>query len=158
MRKVNAREIYAASLILVIGIIYLAAQVASLFSMGSTTIKGDIIHLSKNEILSHTRSILTIVLCFSGSILLLRARTAGWIISLAILLLLATISSGIFLSNVTGLNFSGIILIVGIFLLVLAIIFLVQAGVRQKFSVTKKSYLSVFILFAVLAFFYFVLQ
>ena len=158
MRKSNAKEIYAASLILLIGIIYLAAQAGALFSMGSTTVKGDMIQLSKNEILSHTRSILTIVLCFSGGILLLKARTAGWIISLALLLLLITISSGIFLSNITGLNASGIAMTVGIFLLLLAIMFLLQARARQKFSVTKKSYLFVFILFAVLAFFYFVLQ
>ncbi|HKH61212.1 MAG TPA: hypothetical protein VKA49_10305 [Flavitalea sp.] len=158
MRKADAKEIYAASLILLIGIIYLAAQADALFSMGSTTVKGDIIQLSKNEILSHSRSVLTIVLCFSGGILLLKARTAGWIISLSILLLLITISSGIFLSNITGLNVSGIVLIVGISLLLLAIIFLVQARARQKFSVTKKSYLSVFVLFVVLVFFYFVLQ
>lgn len=158
MRKSNAKDIYAASLILLIGTIYLAAQAGALFSMGSTTVKGDVIQLSKNEILSHTRSILTIVLCFSGGILLLKARTAGWIISLSLLLLLITISSGIFLSNITGINASGIALTVGILLLLLAIMFLVQARARQKFSVTKKSYLFVFILFAALAFFYFVLQ
>ena len=158
MRKSNAKEIYAASLILLIGTIYLAAQVAALFSMGSTTVKGDIIQLSKNEILSHTRSILTIVLCFSGGILLLRTRRAGWIISLSLLLLLIAIASGIFLSNITGLDASGIAMTIGIFLLLMAIIFLVQTRTRQKFSITKKSYLLVFILFAALALFYFVLQ
>ena len=158
MRKRNAKEIYTASLILLIGTIYLVAQADAIFSMGSTRIKGDIIELSKNEILSHLRSIITIILCLSGGILLLKGRKVGWIISLSVLLLLITIASGIFLSNITGFNISAIVLMVGIFLLLLAIIFLLQSRARQKFFVTKKTYLSVFILFMILAVFYFVLQ
>lgn len=158
MQKANAKEIYTASLIFLIGTIYLVAQTDAILSLGSTKIKGDIVQFSKNEILSHLRSILTIVLCFSGGILLLKARTGGWIISLSVLLLLLTIASGIFLSNITGLNFSAIVLMAGIFLLLMAIIFLLQSRVRQKFSVTKKTYLSVFILFTILAVIYFVLQ
>ena len=158
MRKAKVKEIYTASLILLIGTIYLAAQIDAIFSMGSTRVNGDTIQLSKNEVLSHLRSILTIILCFSGGILLLKARRAGWIISLSVLLLLITIASGIFVSNITGLNFSAIVLMVGIFLLLLATIFLLQSRAREKFSVTRKTYLSVFILFMILAMFYFVVK
>ena len=158
MRKANAKQIYTASLILLIGTIYLAAQIDAIFSMGSTKVHGDTIQFSKNEALSHLRSILTIILCFSGGILLLKARKVGWVISLSVLLLLITIAAGIFASNINGLTFSAIVLVAGIFLLLLAIIFLLQSRARQKFSITKKNYLSVFILFMLLAVFYFVLQ
>ena len=158
MRRASAKEIYAASLVLLIGSIYLAAQADALFSIGSTTVKGDIIQVSRNEMLSHLRSILTIILCFSGGILLLKIRRTGWIISLSILILLITIAAGIFFSNISGLNVSGVALIFGIGLLLLAIVFLLQSRAREKFSVTKKSFVSVFVLFAVLVFFYFVLQ
>ena len=158
MRKASAKEIYAASLIFLIGIVYLVAQADALFSMGSTTVRGDIIQLSKNEMLSHLRSILTIVLCFSGGILLLKIKKSGWIICQSVLLLLLTIAAGIFISNITSLNSSGFILIAGILLLLLAFIFLIQKATRQKFMVTKKNYQSVIVLFALLAVFYFLLQ
>ncbi|MBC7828106.1 MAG: hypothetical protein H7122_10185 [Chitinophagaceae bacterium] len=158
MRKASAKEIYASCLILLIGIVYLAAQTDALFSIGSTTVKGDMIQLSRNEILSHLRTVLTIILCFSGGILLLKIKTTGWIISQSILLLLLTIASGIFISNITGLNTSGIVLAAGMILLLSAILFLLQKQTRQKFTITKKSYMSVMILFAILAVFYFLLQ
>lgn len=158
MRKAGAKEIYAASLVLLIGIIYLAAQADALFSIGSTTVKGDIIQVSRNEMLSHLRSILTIILCFSGGMLLLKIKRAGWVVSMSILILLITIAAGIFISNFSGLNLSGIALIIGILLLILAIVFLLQIRTREKFSVTRKSFVSVLVLLAVLVFFYFVLQ
>lgn len=158
MRKANAKEIYAASLILWIGVIYLAGQADALFSIGSTTVKGDVIQLSKNEILSHFRTILTIILCFSGGILLLKIKRTGWIISQSILLLLLTIASAIFISNFRSLNITGIVLAGGIGLLVLAIIFLLHKQTLQRFAVTRKNYLSVLILFATLVVFYFLLQ
>lgn len=158
MQKVNAKEIYAACLILLIGIIYLGAQSDSFFAIGSTTIKGDVIQLSKNEMLSHLRSIVTIILCFSGGVLLLKMKRVGWVISQSILLLLLTIAMGIFISNITGLNTSGIVLAGGIVLLLLAIIFLLQKQSRQKFRVSRKSYVAVIILFAILTAFYFFVQ
>jgi hypothetical protein len=158
MRKANAKEIYVAGLILLIGLVYLAAQADALFSIGSTRVKGDMIQLSKNEMLSHLRTILTIVLCFSGGILLLKIKRAGWVISQSILLLLLTIASAILISNITVLNTSGIVLVGGIVLLLLGIIFLLQKQTLQKFGVTQKSYLSVLILFGMLAGIYFLLQ
>lgn len=155
MQKANAKEIYAACLILLIGAIYLAAQSDALFSIGSTTIKGDIIQLSKNEMLSHLRTIITIFLCFSGGILLLKIKKTGWVISQSMLLLLLTIASGILISNWTGLNTSGFLLSGGILLLIMAIAFLLQKKTRRKFEVTQKSYRAVIIIFAILAIFYF---
>ena len=158
MRPRSGKEIYVASLILLTGVIYLAAQTDTLFSMGSTRIKGDVIQLSRNEMLSHLRSVLTIILCFSGGILLLKTKTLGWVISQSILLLLTTIATGIFISNVDSLSFSGILLIIVILMLLVAIIFLLHTKIRQRFMVSKQAYLSVIILFVVLALFYFLLQ
>jgi len=158
MQKKNIKEIYVECLVLFVGIVYLLAQIDSLFSIGSTTVTGDTVQISKNEILSHVRSIITIFFCFAGGILLIKHRRTGWILSQAILLLLLTILSGIFFSNISFLNISAIILVIGMFLLLLAIYFLVGKDTRQKFSITWKSYLLVLLLFASLAAFYFLLQ
>lgn len=161
MRKANGKVMYAACLILLVGTIYLFAQADAFFSLGSTTIKGDVIQLSKNEILSHLRSILTIILCFTGGILLLKIKSPGWIISQAILLLLLSILTGILLSNMSNikeLNISGIGLIGGISLLLLAILFLMQNKTRQKFNINRKSFLAVLLIFVLLSVFYFFLQ
>ena len=154
----KAKEVYTACLILLIGTIYLAAQADSFFSIGSTTVKGDTIQLSKNELLSHTRTIVTIILCFVGGILLFRKRRNGWIVSLAVLFLLLSIAVGIFLSNITDLNTAGMLFAVGILMLLMATIFLLQKGTRQRFQVGMSSYLVMIVLFAALALFYFVLQ
>ena len=154
----NAKTIYVASLVLLTGLIYLAAQTDALFSIGSTRVKGDVIELSKNEMLSHFRSLLTIVLCFTGGVLLLKTRTAGWIICHSVLLLLSTIAIGIFISNVSSLNISGVLLIIVIVLLLSAIFLLNMVGTRRKFMVSFRSYVSVIVLFIALALFYFLLQ
>ena len=158
MRKANTKEIYTACLILLIGSIYLAAQAGAWFAIGSTTIRGDVIQLSKNEMLSHLRTIITIILCLTGGILLLKGKKAGWIISLSILFLLLTIASGIFVSNIGGLNTSAGVLIFGICLILLGIIFLIHRQTRQRFMISSKTYVPVVVLFAALAIFYFFLQ
>ena len=158
MTREKGKIIYVASLVLLIGIIYLAAQTDSLFSIGSTRVKGDVIELSKNELLSHFRSVLTIVLCFSGGILLLKNKTAGWIISQSILLLLSTIATGIFISNVSSLGVSGVLLVILVVLLLSAIYLLNMASTRRRFTVSFRSYVTVIVLFIALALFYFLLQ
>ena len=158
MQKANGKEIFSASLVLLIGIIYLAAQAGSLFSIGSTTVKGDTIQLSKNELFSHVRSLLTILLCLSGGIFLLKIKRTGWIISQAILLLLLTITCGILFSNLGEIKSSLLFLTGGILLLLTAFIFLLQRQTRKKFMIGRKSYFAVAIVFGILVGFYFFLQ
>ena len=157
MQKPNGKEIFSASLLLLIGVIYLAAQADSLFSIGSTTVKGDTIQLSKNEVLSHLRSIVMIVLCLTGGILLLKIKQAGWIISQSLVLLLLTIASGVYFTNygeLMALPF----LFGAMLLLFIAFIFLLQKQTRQKFMIGRDSYLAVVIIFAILVVLYFFLQ
>lgn len=154
----KAKEAYTACLIILIGTIYLAAQADSLFSIGSTSVKGDTIQVSKNEILSHTRTILTIILCFVGGVLLFRKNSKGWILSLSVLLLLLSIAVGIFMSNITDLNIAGILFAVGILMLLMGTIFLLQKTTRARFQVTATSFIMALVLFAALIVFYFVLQ
>jgi hypothetical protein len=158
MRKSNFKEIYTACLLLLIGVVYLAAQGGAFLSRGSTRVDGDIVQFSWNEMLSHLRSIITILLCFSGGILLLKIRRAGWIISQSLLLLLLTIATGIFISNMTALGILVIVLAAGILSLFLAITFLLQKPTREKFMVTWKTFLSSIVLYAILVAFYFLLQ
>ena len=157
MQKPNGKVIFSASLLLLIGVIYLAAQADALFSIGSTTVKGDTIQLSKNEVLSHLRSIVTIVLCLAGGILLLKIKQTGWIISQSMVLLLLTIASGVYLTNYGELM--ALPFLFGAMLLLLtAFIFLLQKQTRQKFMVGRNSYLAVIIIFAILVVLYFFLQ
>lgn len=157
MQKANRKEIFSATLVLIIGIIYLAAQADSFFSIGSTTVKGDTIQLSKNELFSHVRSIVTIVFCIMGGILLLRIKRLGWILSQSMLLLFLTIASGVYLTNygeLMALPF----LFGAMLLLITAFIFLLQKQTRKKFMIGRDSYLAVVIVFAILAVLYFFLQ
>ena len=158
MPKATAKEIYSACLVLLTGGIYLAAQADALFASGSTTIREDVIQLSKNEILSHTRTMVTIVLCFTGGILLLKHKKAGWLISVSILLLLLTVATGIFMSNVRTFNLAAVALFFVIVMLLMAVIFLLLRETRQRFNVVPANYMAVFMLFAVLIGFYFFLQ
>jgi hypothetical protein len=158
MEKPKGREIYSASLLLLIGTIYLVAQADSFFSIASIYVEGDVIKLSKNEFLSHLRTVITIILCFCAGILLLRLKRSGWIISQSLLVLLLSIAIGIFISNFSGFSLSFIALAVAIFLLLIAIIFLLLNPTRQKFMVSGKDYLYTIFLFVILALFYFYLQ
>lgn len=158
MPKPNRKEIFSSTLLLLIGTIYLAAQADSFFSTGSIHVEGDVIKLSKNEVLSHLRTVITILLCFSGGILLLRNKRAGWIISQSLLLLLLAILAGILTSNFTGLSGSTFALTGAILLLLLAIFFLFQKQTRDKFMITGKHILSVAVFSLALVAFYFFLQ
>jgi hypothetical protein len=158
MQKRSGKEIYAASLLLLIGTIYLAAQADAFFSIGSVYVEGDVVKISKNEFLSHLRTVITVIMCFSGGILLLKVAKAGWIISQALLMLLFAIGSGILISNFTGLHISILVLICGILLLLLAIVFLFLEQIRKKFLITSKDVLFALVLFAALIAFYFFLQ
>lgn len=158
MRRANGKEIYAACLILLIGVVYLAGQIDAMFSISSTSVKGDVIQLSMNEMLSHFRSILTIVLCFTGAILLLKIKKTGWIICQSVFLLFMTIALGIYISNIDDFMIVGIILIAGVIMLVVAFVFLFQRHTREKFMVSNKNYISVIIFFGLLSIFYYLLQ
>ena len=74
MASKNGKEIYVASIVLLVGTIYLVAQTITLFSGGSTTVKGDSLQISMNKLLSHLRTIFIIVLCFTGGISMLRQK------------------------------------------------------------------------------------
>jgi hypothetical protein len=158
MQRTKAREIYSASLLLLIGTIYLAAQADSFFSVGSVYVEGDVIKLSRNEFLSHLRTVITVLFCFTGGISLLRTKKGGWIISQSILLLLLSIAVGILISNFTDFTSSILFLVAAIVLLLLAIVFLVLKPTRDRFLITVKDLLSSFVLFLILAGFYFFLQ
>lgn len=158
MASKNGKEIYVASIVLLVGTIYLVAQTITLFSGGSTTVKGDSLQISINELLSHLRTIFIIVLCFTGGISMLRQKKIGWIISFAVILLLLTIAAGIYESNIPQISTGGVIIIAGIIMLLIAMIFLIQKTTRERYQIENKNYYSVIIIYAVLVLFYFYLQ
>ena len=147
-----------ASIVLLVGTIYLVAQVITIFSVGSTRVKGDTLQLSINELLSHLRTIFIIVLCFTGGIAMLGKKKIGWIVSISVILLLLTIAAGIYESNIPEVSLAGLIIIAGIIILLVAMIFLIQRSTRERYQIDNKSYYSVIIIYAFLVLFYFYLQ
>lgn len=158
--KLSWREKYAGILVLIIGILYLIFQVFDFASSkaGAYAIKDGALQVSTGELLNHARTIFTILLAISGGLLLLNGKRAGWIIGLPILALLTLIVGGILAYNfrTTG-NAQKIMGGAGLFILLLAILFLFLPSARKKYRVGKFTYLPTLVLLLVLAALYFFL-
>jgi hypothetical protein len=159
--KLSWREKYAGILVLIIGIIYLIFQVSDFASSraGAYAVKDGALQVSTSELLNHARTIFTILLAISGGLLLLNGKKAGWVIGLPILSLLTLIVAGILAYNfrTTG-NTQKIMGGVALFILLLAILFLLLPSARKKYKVGKYTYLPTLVLLVVLAALYFFLQ
>lgn len=159
--KLSWREKYAGTLVLIIGIIYLIFQISDFASSkaGAYAIKEGALQISTSELLNHIRTIFTILLAIIGGLLLLSGKRAGWIIGLPILSLLTLIVAGILAYNFrTAGNTQKIIGGVVLFILLLAILFLLLPSARKKYKVGKFTYLPTLVLLLVLAALYFFLQ
>jgi hypothetical protein len=159
--KLSWREKYAGILVLIIGIIYLIFQVSDFASSKANAyaIKDGALQVSTSELLTHARTIFTILLAIIGGLLLLNGKKAGWIIGLPILALLTFIIAGILAYNfrTTG-STQKIMGGVGLLIPLLAILFLLLPSARKKYKVGKYTYLPTLVLLLVLAALYFFLQ
>ena len=162
MVSLNRKEKFVAYLLLVLGIIVLLIQIMSFLSSAPATssVEGDMIRMSKSELLSNFRTFLTIVFCFAGSRLLLLKKNAGWIIGFSILLLFVVLLSALLFSylRIEQFSYSLVVLIAGIAIMLMGAIFLLLKETRQKFMVSKKSFLLTTAVFILLIVVYFVLQ
>ncbi len=109
--------------------------------------------------MNHVRSIVSIILALAGGWLLLKGKRAGWVISVPLLLLLNAIAAGIMIAgyNLTNTN-NKIVGGVVVFILLLALVFLLLPSARVKYKVGKRTYLPTLILLLFLVGLYFFLQ
>jgi hypothetical protein len=159
--KLSWREKYAGILVLFIGLVYLAWQVIDFLSSksGAYAVNDGSLNINKSELFNHIRSIISIILALTGGLLLLNRKRAGWVIGVALLFLLLIIASGIM---VAGYSIADTVSKISggavVFLLLLALIFLLLPSARLKYKVGKRTYLPTLVLILILAVLYFFLQ
>jgi type IV secretory pathway VirB2 component (pilin) len=158
--KLSWREKYAGILVLILGFIYLAAQVSNFTASKAEAyaVKDGALQVSTSELVNDVRTILTILLAILGGWLLLKGKRAGWVMGLPILVLITLVAASIVISSfsiagtaqrASGLSFLG--------LLLLAILFLLLPSARRKYKVGKLTYLPTLLILLGLAVLYFFL-
>lgn len=152
MQKLSWREKYAGALVLLISIIYLLMQLAALFSNTSRPydIQNGALVLDKNEFLSDIKTYSVILAGIVAGWCLLTGKRLGWMLGLPILLFITAVIGSIAVEQalkMKKIDNSFIGFGVGIFLLILAIIFLLLPSARQKYRVSKGIALLTLLLF-----------
>jgi hypothetical protein len=142
MVKLSWREKYAGILVLLISIIFLLMQVAALFGerSGPYAIQNGSIVINKNEFFSDLRTYSVILAGIVAGWCLLKGKRLGWMLGLPLLLFTLAIVGFITAEQVMKVKKFDNSMIgfgVGIFLLLLAILFLLLPGARQKYRVSK---------------------
>lgn len=155
------REKFAGILVLLIGFFYLLWLVIDFLSSKSDaySMKEGAVHISTSELYTHIRSMLSILLAFVGGWLLLRGKKAGWVISVTLLLLLNIIAAGIMIAGFTITdNLNKIIGGSVVFLLLLALVFLLLPSALKKYKVNGRTWAAALTLLILLVGLYFFLQ
>lgn len=152
MQKLSWKEKYAGALVLLISIIYLLMQLAALFSNTSRPydIQNGALLIDKNEFLSDIKTYSVILAGIVAGWCLLTGKRLGWMLGLPILLFITAVMGSIAIEKALKLkkiDNSFIGFGVGIFLLGLAIIFLLLPSARQKYRVSKAVALLTLLLF-----------
>src|SRR5688500_1084536 len=95
--SLNSREKYVVGLMFIIAACFLLLQIVSILSSRAkaVVVEEDTIRMSTNEMLSFIRVAITIILGLTGAILLKKVNSAGWVISMAVLLLFTLILGAI---------------------------------------------------------------
>jgi hypothetical protein len=163
MEKLSWREKYAGILVLLIGIIFLIMQLASLLSNTSHpyAIQNGALVINKNEFLSDLKAYSLILAGIIAGWCLLKGRRLGWMLGLPILLFITAVIGTMAVESALKLkkfdnSLTGFC--IGIFLVALAIIFLLLPSARQKYRVSKGIAFLTLLLFIGLGGAYFFLQ
>lgn len=163
MQKLSWREKYAGILVLAIAIIYLIMQLASLFSNTSHpyAIQNGSLVIDKNEFLSDIKNYSLILAGIIAGWCLLKGKRLGWMLGVPILSFITVVIGTMTFEQVIRLKKFDRSLTgfgVGIFLLALAVIFLLLPSARQKYRVSKAIAFLTLLLFIGLGGAYYFLQ
>lgn len=159
--KLSWREKYAGIMVLLMGLGYLVLFITEFTSTtitGYTRSEGKL-QIDIHELLNHIRGVTIILLSIIGSWLLLKMKRAGWVISMAMLLLLSIIAGGFIAWNFkTATPTAKAVYFSGLALLLFAVLFLLLPSARKKYKVGKFTFLPTLLLLLVLAAMFFFLQ
>lgn len=163
MVKLSWREKYAGILVLLISIIFLLMQLASVFSNTSRpySIQNGTLVVDKNEFFNDLRTYSVILAGIVAGWGLLKGKRLGWMLGLPILLFITAVMGTIAVEQAMKLKKFDTSLIgfgVGILLMALAILFLLLPSARQKYRVSKVVALLTLLLFVGLGGAYIYLQ
>lgn len=163
MVKLSWREKYAGALVLLISIVFLLMQLASLFSNTSRpySIQNGTFVVDKNEFYNDLRTYSVIIAGIVAGWCLLTGKRLGWMLGLPILLFITAIIGTKTVEQalkVKRFDNSFIGFGVGILLLALAVIFLLLPGALQKYRVSKAVAILTLLLFIGLGGAYIILQ
>lgn len=156
MQKLNAREVYVLTILIIATAILVYLMADDIFSNISSIRKdGGMVSISAMDLRSHTKSLLQIVLNVSAIVLFWRIKRLGWVFSFAILLFYCFIISYVMFyfgyvdvaSTVVGLG--------GIFFFLLGLIFLIIPSTIRKYKVNKFSSIPLLITIGALCLLYF---
>jgi hypothetical protein len=158
---VPRKEKFSAILLLLIGTVYLVVWIVSILSETASflTVNDDKVAISKSELFSHARTIITILLSLVAAVGLFRKRRIGWIFGSAILILFFLICSGglyqaLMLGDIAPIAVAGtawLTLITGIAILWIS-------STRARLNVTRPAVLTSLVITILLGLFYFFVQ
>jgi hypothetical protein len=163
MSKLSWKEKYAGILVLIISIIFLLMQVAALFGERSApySIQNGTFVVNKNELFSDMRTYSVILAGIIAGWCLLKGKRLGWMLGLPLLLFVLVILGSITAEQVMKVKKFDNSMIgfgVAIFLIFLAVLFLLLPSARQRYRVNKVVFLLTLLLFAGLGGAYYFLQ
>ena len=161
--SLNTREKYVVALMFIIAACFLLLQVVSIISSRAKAVivEDDSIRMSKNEMLSFLRVTVTIILSLTGAILLSKIKKAGWVISMAVLLLFSLIIGAILYGIATTYGEPDLTMAFGalaVLILLVGIVFLLIPDTRKKFRAGRNGMLAALVLFMLLGGMFFFLQ
>lgn len=152
MQKLSWKEKYAGILVLLIGIIFLLVEMASILSDTSKTFstnQGALI-INKNAFFSDVKAWIVIIMALAAGPLLLKNKTTGWVLGLPVLMFFAAVLVAASIEQIikTGkFDVMQAIPFIGLFLLVMAILFLFSKQSRKNYRVSKYNVLLTLLLF-----------
>lgn len=163
MQKLSWKEKYAGILVLFISIIFLLMQVMASFGENAhfLSVENGSFVINRNEFFSDLRTYSVILAGIIAGWCLLKGKRLGYMLGLPILLGILTLAITMTIEQVkivksfsTTMAWWG----VGIFVILLAVIFLLLPAARQRYRVNKMIFLLTLLLFAGLAGAYIYLQ
>lgn len=142
--KLSWKEKLAAWVVLVIGIGYLLLQVVNLISSksaGYSATEGALV-INKAELFSDIKTYFYILTGITGGILLLKAKKAGWILSVPYLLIFTVLASWGMLFSIKMHTYGSLAFLATVWiLLLLSLFFLLRPAGLEKYRVSKTTVL-----------------
>jgi hypothetical protein len=162
MQKLNGREYYVVVLIFILVILQSFFLYRELFSETSpfiTAEDGSFVNVQQRDIINIAILLLQILLNFAAFVFLLMKKRPGWILSFSSIFFYAFLLSYLLVNGaiagfIDSMFYIGVAFVV---LMLLAIIFLCIPSTREKYSVTRKAFIPVLLILALLSTIYFII-